>query len=235
MIPLFIDVETTGLEADDRLVQVAYKNPWTAEGDPYWNELFKSPKPMSVDAMSVCHITNRMLEDKPVFIGSDMYEHLQEKFDDPSTVFVAHNADFDRGFFLKEGMQLPEKYICTYKVAHHHDKKAELPKHTLQYLRYLREIESKPGQEVIMAHDALSDVIVLEGLFDWFLQHYTMEEMIEISKQPILFKKLLFGKYQGQSFTDVARKDFDYLLWMRRAMTLDVNMKHTLEHYINNR
>lgn len=235
MNPLFIDVETTGLEEDDRLVQVAYKGRWKKGDDPWHNELFKAPKPMSVDAMSICHITNRMLADKPAFIGSDMYENLQARFDDPNTVFVAHNADFDRKFFLKEGMRLPEKTICTYKIAHHDDALAELPKHTLQYLRYLHEIESKPGQEVIMAHDALSDVIVLEGLFDWFEKKYTMEEMIKISAKPILFKKMHFGKYKGEWFKDIARKDLDYLMWARRSMTLDENMKHTLEHYINNR
>lgn len=223
---VFLDVETTGVAETDRLCQLAYS---TNNGARV--ALFKPPVPMTVDAMSICHITNEMLEGAPAFAESDARNELQSLFDDDG-ILVAHNANFDLGFLLKEGMALPKRHICTMKVAHHHDKKGELEKHNLQYLRYLYGLKF---EQEINAHDAMGDVWVLEKLFDWYKQHYTIEQMVEISSKPILLKKMPFGKYKGDWFKDIAKKDFDYLLWMRRAMDMDENMKYTVEHYINNR
>jgi len=60
---IFLDVETTGTEEKDRIVQVAYKY---LKGESFV-EYFKPEIPISIDAMSVCHITNEMVADKPAF------------------------------------------------------------------------------------------------------------------------------------------------------------------------
>ena len=86
---IFLDTETTGNEVGkDRLVQVCYE----ASGE-IKNEYFKPPLPMSVKAMSVTHITNKMLEDKPPFEGSEMKAELELLLREG--VMVAHNAAFD--------------------------------------------------------------------------------------------------------------------------------------------
>jgi len=226
---IFLDTETTGVEETDRLCQIAYK--YHGE-DICYQSLFKPPVPMSVEAMAICHITNKMLEDKKPFIGSKDFKDLELEFQGDDTILVAHNAQFDMRFLLKEGLNMPKQHICTMKLAHYHDKKAELGKHTLQYLRYYHDL---PMEDGIMAHEARSDVLVLEKLYEWFLEHYTVEEMVKISSVPILYKKMPFGKYKGDWFKDIARKDLDYLLWMRRGMALDEDMKHTVEYHINNR
>lgn len=231
---IFLDTETTGTEPADRLVQLAYRvvdsenrqNVIAHEG------LYKPPVPMKVEAMAVCHITNKMLADKLPFAGSEDAKRLQELFDDPESVLIAHNADFDMGFLVKEGLVLPKKYVCTMKVAHFHDKDAKLDKHTLQFLRYLYELEF---EQVINPHDAMSDVIVLEGLFEWYRKVYSVDEMVQISSVPILLKKMMFGKHKGKWFKDIALIDLDYLRWARREMTLDPNLKYTLDYYINAR
>jgi exodeoxyribonuclease X len=227
MKPLFLDVETTGTEQTDRLCQIAYKIENLQQVD-----LFKPPVPVSVEAMAITHITNKMLEKFDPFENSLFKEILQAQFDDENTVFVAHNAEFDMGFLLKEGMVLPKNHICTMKVAHHFDEKAELKRHTLQFLRYYYDLQLT-GE--INAHDALSDVLVLEKLYEFYSQHFTVEQMIEISSKPILLKKMNFGKYKDQWFKDIAKKDMDYILWMRRSMDLDPNMRYTLDHYIKSR
>lgn len=222
---LFLDVETTGTEEKDRLCQLAYK----LKGYEGCEYLFKPEVPMTVGAMSVCHITDKMLEDKPMFKSSLLYPTLKTLFKDPQTVFVAHNAEFDMGFLEREGLRLPERFICTMKVAHHHDTKGELEKHNLQFLRYTYGLEF---EEEINPHDALSDVLVLEKLFDYYNNHYTVDQMVEISSRPILFKKMMFGKYKGKLFADIAKIDTDYFKWLLRETKVDANMRHTLEYYL---
>jgi len=70
---VFLDVEATGVDQTDRLVQVAYR-----AGDTDVNELFTPPVPMRVTAMAVHHITNKHLADKPAFNGSKTHSDLIE-------------------------------------------------------------------------------------------------------------------------------------------------------------
>jgi len=230
---IFYDTETTGIREDAgaRLVQLAYKI-LSDNGPVVFDELFNPGVEISTDAMAVNHITNEMVADKPVFTDSNMAKHFQSLIDEGG-IFIAHNAAFDVEFLRRGGVEIPkEQSICTLKVAHHHDKKAQLKKYNLQYLRYHYALQF---DEEINPHDALSDVIVLEKLFEQYEQHYSIEEMLKISQEPILYKKMPFGKHVGQWFKDVARSDLDYLVWARKTWDLDENMKHTLEYYINNR
>ena len=236
---VFLDTETTGLGADGRLCQVAYKfSGQEAEA------LFKPPVPIEIEAMSVTHITNRMVADKESFIGSQMHQDLEKIFA-VGNILVAHNAAFDAGILLKEGVQT-EKTIDTHKIAHHLDVDAELPKHNLQYLRYYYDLEVENAS----AHDALGDVRVLEKLFDYFFAKMSVEEpdeekvlaaMLEISARPILIKKFNFGKYTGELVSDVAKKDSGYLTWLfnqkvmdrERGIANDENWIFTLDKYPN--
>ena len=56
---IFLDTETTGTGPDDRLCQIAFK----PEVGPATSELFNPGMPISIDAMAVHHITNKMVED----------------------------------------------------------------------------------------------------------------------------------------------------------------------------
>lgn len=222
---IFLDVETTGTEDYDRLVQVAYK---TVPGGETASELFKPPLPISVDAMAITHITNKMVKDCPAFVGSRMFKDLEVEFGNKG-ILVAHNARFDKKMLEREGLKLGS-YICTMKLAHHHDKKAELPKHTLQYLRYNFDIEVE-GQ----AHDAMGDVNVLCALFDYYKQFYTVEEMLEICSRPILLKKMMFGKYKGETFPDILKRDKNYLEWVQRDVKMDEDLEYTINHYLHDK
>ena len=63
---IFLDTETTGNGPDDRLIQIAYK----PENRPAVSGLFNPGKKISVDAMVVHHITDKMVQDKPEFMGA---------------------------------------------------------------------------------------------------------------------------------------------------------------------
>jgi len=96
---IYLDTETTGNGPDDRLCQIAFK----PENGPAVCELFNPGKPISIDAMAVHHITNKMVEDKPPFRGSEVCDQLDELVADVDNVIVAHNAQFDMQMLHMEG------------------------------------------------------------------------------------------------------------------------------------
>ncbi len=235
---VFLDTETTGTSPDSRLCQVAYKR----NGEEF-ESLFKPPIPIEIEAMAVSHITNRMVENKELFIGSKMHKDLSRIFSE-GHILVAHNASFDAEMLKRENIEV-QNIIDTYKLAQHMDPEALIPKYSLQYLRYYFDL----NVEDATAHDALGDIRVLEKLFSHYYVIMTkefgdegiiLEKMIEISSRPIFVKKFNFGKYSGMFVGEVAASDPGYLRWLldQKIKTRDngedndENWIYTLEHYI---
>jgi DNA polymerase III epsilon subunit-like protein len=231
---IFLDTESTGNEiGKDRLCQVCYRTEKETK-----TEYFKPPLPVSVKAMSVTHITNKMLADKPAFIGSTMFKELQKLLIE--RVLVAHNAKFDQAILEAEGLKVPQ-FICTLRVARYLDTENIIPEYNLQYLRYYLDIDV-PGN----AHDAEADVNVLEALFSRLLakvkeetkdEEKAIKRMIEISSTPTLFKKFNFGKYKDKTLDEVVDKDSKYLEWLLKEKMKTPEQEedwiYTLEHYLN--
>ncbi|MDO8529552.1 MAG: exonuclease domain-containing protein [bacterium] len=235
---IFLDAETTGKDPADRLCQVGFKfNNEESES------LFKPPVPIQIEAMSISHITNKMVADKEPFIGSEMHEKLLDIFA-KETILVAHNAQFDVEMLKKENIEI-KNVIDTLKVAHHLDKEAKIPRYNLQYLRYFLDLEL----DNIVPHNALGDVRVLEKIFERLFQkmmvdfkdeHAVIAEMLEISSKPIIMKKFPFGKYKGSKVVDIAKTDPGYLRWLlgkkieerEQGGKNDENWIYTLEYYL---
>jgi len=135
--------------------------------------------------------------------------------------------------------------IDTFKLAQYLDVAGEIPKYALQYLRYYHELEVSNAR----AHDALGDIRVLEKLFDYYFEKILasgkdeeeiIDEMINVSALPTLIKKFNFGKHNGESVADVARRDRNYLQWLLNEKIKkrdfdgenDEDWIYTLEHYL---
>lgn len=236
---VFLDTETTGLGKEDRVCQVAYK----FKGEEK-ESLFKPPVPISVESMSVSHVTNKMVADKKAFIDSEMFKDLKEIFQ-KDNILVAHNADFDAEMLKREGLEI-NKIIDTFKLAHYLDYEGEIPRYNLQYLRYYFEFEIADAT----AHNALGDIRVLEVIFDHYYSkmlaikttpEVAISEMIKISSQPILIRKFNFGKYNGEWVEAVAKKDTGYLKWLlgeknkarENGEDEDTNWIYTLRYHLN--
>lgn len=231
---IFLDTETTGSElSTDRLFEVAYK----FRGKTY-SEYFKPPVPVSVKSQSITHITDEMLKDKTKFSESKMKKDLQEIL--KHNILVAHSAEFDIDMLAREEVYASD-FICTMKVMRYLDEKSEIPEYGLQYLRYFLKLNVKDAH----AHDAKSDIKVLEALFYYLFERMEKagktdeqiaEEMIRVSRQPILFKMINFGKYKGRLLEDVALSDRGYLEWLlEKKMISDTdeeNWIYSLKYYL---
>jgi len=224
---IFLDTETTGTEKEDRLCQLAYK----LETGEIVNQLFNPPLPIEIEAMSVHHITNEMVENKPTFKGSPDHQKLVTLLNDDKNILVAHNAKFDVDMLVKEGIH-PKKVICTLKLARHLDPNGVIPKYKLQYLRYYLGIQIEAT-----AHDALGDILVLEKLFERLFARMSKDigpsavenKMIDISSKPVLLSRMFFGKHKGELFRDIP---VDYLKWLSGKDDLDEDMRFTVGHYL---
>ncbi len=232
---LFLDTETTDNTPDARLIQLAYKNP--ATGDEV-NSYFKPPVDISVGAMSIHHVTNAMVAQKPAFEGSDDKSTLQTLLQDHT--LIAHNASFDIGILKNEGVET-KTFIDTLRIARH---VIDSESYKLQYLRYLLDLNIEG-----MAHDAWGDILVLEGLYNHLVavvkEKYSLssdqevyDKMIELTGLPVLMENVLFGKHRGKTFKEVATSDMGYLEWLYGSETSkpehdqNEDLVYTLKQYI---
>ena len=232
---IFFDTETTGNTEKDYLCQIAYKTDKES-----FAGLYKPPLKVPPEASAVHHITNKMLEDKPVFSQSADFKKIKDLLEDKNTVVIAHNAPFDLMIVKKEGI-IPANFICTLRLARHLDPEGKIERYNLQYLRYLLEIEIDAT-----AHDALGDVLVLEKLYERLKNKIIEQEkigedeaikkMIEISSHPSLFKYINFGKHNGKELKEIARMDPGYLEWLLAQKVesdqIDEDWIYTLKHYL---
>ena len=222
---IYLDIKTTGNGPADRLCQIAFK----IKGGYTVNELFNPRMPISIDAMTVHHITNEMEVEKPQFRNSDTWRKLQDLINSDGNVMVAHNSAFDVDMLKKEGIE-PKNVICTLKLARYFDKDGVIPKYGLQYLRYYLKlnVDATP-------HTALGDILVLEALFNRIYAKAVIEfgddtvaKMIELSSKPVLYRKMPFGKHKGLRMEEVP---LDYLQWLS-GTDLEEDLRYTIEQYL---
>ncbi len=238
---IFLDTETTGLGPDDRLCQLAY----TFMGEEH-EALFKPPLPISIDAMSVTHITNRMVEDKETFAESRMKMDLMRLLAE-GNVLVAHNARFDVDMLRREDIVVKE-FIDTFKVIYFLDETDAIPRYALQYLRYYFDLNIDEAP----AHSALGDVRVLVALFEYLFgmmmerignEEQVLAQMIEVSSKPLLYRTFTFGKHMGKAVKVVADEDPGYINWLLNQKIMsrengeddDENWIYTLDFYTKNK
>ena len=69
---IFFDTETTGIDAEDRLCQIAYKS-----GEEIFCEIYKPEKPIPPGASAVHHITNEMVKDRPAFTDAPEFPKIK--------------------------------------------------------------------------------------------------------------------------------------------------------------
>ncbi len=230
---LFLDTETTGNDlAKDRLCQVCYRTATKTR-----TEYFKPPVPIEIKSMSITHITNKAVADKEAFATSAMKKELEILLADH--ILVAHNAKFDIAMLEAEGL-IVSQFICTLRLARYLDEEAVIPEYNLQYLRYYLDLEIDGP-----AHEAETDVKVTEAIFERQLQKFkeknseedeVIKEMVRISNQPTILKRIPFGKYKDKMLAEIVQIDRGYLEWLYKQKLTDgegdEDWLYTLRHYL---
>lgn len=222
--PIYYDTETTGVKPDkDRIIEIA-------AFDPVLNRsfcAFVNPQmPIPPESTQICGITDEMVKDAKTFhdVGKEFIE-----FCEGDVVLIAHNNDpFDKQFLIHETKRsniiLPNyQYIDTLKWARKY--RPDLPRHSLQYLREIYNVEANN------AHRALDDVIVLYKVFSQMIEDLPMEKIIKLLyESTTTMRQMPFGKYRGEPFDKVPKH---YLKWLATSGALDKPenelLKKTLE------
>ncbi len=230
---IILDLETTGIEVDDKIVSVGLLN---AEKKEYRYGLFNEGKKISVEASSLHHISNEMIQGKEAFTESEIYKYLQE-YNTPQNSLIMHNSKFILQMLNKTGFVWQGSIIDTQRTTKHLIPECE--RFSLQILRYELRLYTQEEalkkeygiKDALFAHHALSDALVIALLLQYLEEMDTLEAMEQLSTQNVLLAKLNFGKYKGHYIEDIAHNDRGYLEWMLQSLSdLDDDLRYSIEY-----
>ena len=234
---IFIDLETTGVESNDKICSVALIIV-DKETVSYKYELVNEGKKIPPQASSIHHITNEMIKEKPSFKDSDAYKFLQQNNNEKNTL-IAHNIKFNLQKLSSAGMIWKGDVIDTLRVTKHLIPECEF--FSLQVLRYELKLyrgedkeKDKLGiKDALSAHNALSDALIVKLLFNSLGELASVDKMKELSFKNVLLQKFDFGKYAGKYIEEIAMNDRGYLQWMLEGITdLDEDLRYSINYYL---
>jgi exodeoxyribonuclease X len=254
-----LDTETTGLEENDRILQVAYGvflfDPKTKNFEKvlYREENITPPVDIKPEAAAVHGIWYTDLKNAPNFEDSKSNKELRI-LKDMGAYFVAHNAFFDANMLKKEDIDWDRaKIIDTLRLVKHKYKNNEkVLKYSLQYLRYLFDYDRNGLSKImrdfnvrkIQAHTALSDIVVLHYLVKELFTKYSFDEILNMAHSPVLMDEITFGRVfpKGTKISEAVlstyeqygrkKQGYDYLNWALKNMELDFDKKYSIAYFI---
>ncbi|MEN8147794.1 MAG: exonuclease domain-containing protein [Campylobacterota bacterium] len=230
---IYLDLETTGLEEADRICSLGLiiVDESTAQTE---EALIKPARKIRPEAMAVHHITNETVKEAPSFSDAEIVKLLQAN-NSEENILVAHNISFDLAMLAKEGFFWRGGVIDTLKCSRHLIEETE--RFSLQYLRYelgLYRSEEKEAEKLgleIKAHSALSDAFHVRLLHHYLKEMADDETLMELTVEPVLIKKFVFGKYRDHYLEEVAMNDAGYLNWMLEQQ-IDEDLEYSIKHYL---
>jgi len=234
---IFLDIETTGYEKEDRICSLGAL---FFEEENYKKNIYglcNEGKKIPALASAQHNITNEMIADKVLLSESRFFKELLKQNSSENTLIV-HNAVFVLGMLASSGLKWRGKIIDTQRVVKHHIPECEL--FTLAFLRYelnlyRQELSVKKEcgiKDALLSHHALSDALFIKLLFDYLQKELSIEKMYQLSFENVLLEKLPFGKYLGRYIEEIAMIDRSYLVWMLSLETLDEDLRYSLEYYL---
>lgn len=215
------DSETAGMAPPAGVVEVATVDLWVhSDGvigrGRMWSSLVNPGASIPPEASGIHDITDDMVMDAPSF--GEVIDRITGHHDEgvTPTHYAAHNAKFDRQWFdPPNGV-----WVDTYKVACL--MWPDAPNHKLGTLRYY--LNLKLADDAGPRHRALADAYTTAALLRRALATATLEEMVEVSKQPAVLPRIQFGKHAGKRFVEI---EASYLEWMVKQKDMDEDAVHT--------
>jgi len=240
---VLFDTETTGNQAEDKIIQVGAMVIGSKGEVEVYDELCSADLPIKVEAMEVHNITPDIIEGKAPFTSTKFWNDLAS-LNSENNYLIAHNIKFDLGMLEKEGFVNNMKLLDTLRCSKHLFPESDY--HRLQYFRYSLGLYKKEQAEAtkhnitIKAHDAIGDVLVMKLLLSELVakvkEQYAgvnpMVKLVELTNTPVMMQSFKFGKYKGEQIADIARSDAGYIKWMLKSLELDEDLKYTLERVL---
>ena len=194
------------------------------------------PVAISYEAMAVHHITPEQIVGCELLQNTLPYKRLNE-LNTAENIMVIHNAKFDLEMLFREDFENNMKVIDTFRVLKHIQPD---DRHSLQVNRYSLGLYKKEQELInkynieINAHDALGDVVVLKLLLDYLLEKYSIEKLLQLTKEPILYEKFYNGKYKREKILDIIEKDPNYIEYLLTTndFELDFDLRYSLNYYL---
>lgn len=224
MLVRVCDVETTGMTAEDKVVELGFcdliLDEETAEwSEPchLWSTLVNPGVKIPPEAMAVHHITDDMVKDAPPW-----EEAVRMMYVDGPEHFCAHNAKFEALFITPP----PGGWLCTYRTSVHLAPNA--PGWSNQVLRYWLKLKV---DHVLASppHRAGPDAYVTAHLLKRILTKATPDRLKMITDKPLILPKFTFGKWAMQPIEEI---DSGYLSWLLKQ-DFDEDIKATAFHHLN--
>jgi len=234
---IFFDLETTGLNEDDKVVSLGLVVMSNTQSHTVY-ELINEGKKISPIASSINHITNEMLVGKTSCIESEIYTILNSN-NSLETTLVVHNAKFILEKLQSCGIEWKGAVIDTLKVTKHLIPECE--QFSLQILRYELKLYKKENEELkflcinehINAHHSLSDAVVIKLLYSYLLEMVNHTKMQNLTFENVLIQKFTFGKYKDEYIEDILLRDRAYLIWMlEKLVDIDEDLRYSIDYYL---
>lgn len=219
---MVIDTETTGLDPEtEKVVEVGavevelVRKKWRL--GRMFTSLVDPGKLIPPDAMAIHHIRDEEVAGALPIKNTVDFLNGYSPF-----IPAAHNAAFDQKFLPS----FSPDWICTYRCARHIW--PDFPRHGNQFLRYQLKLLNEPDELAMPPHRARPDAYVSAHLLVRMLEEKTPEELLALTKAPILIKTVGFGKHFGQEWSKVPR---DYLNWILGKTDFDPDVAYTAKHW----
>jgi len=222
---VILDTETTGIEEEDRLIQLGMLviDKETSKIEVF-EGFFNPGIEIKIRAMETHNIVPAMIDGKEEFKSSKLFQKL-EQLNTVENTMIIHNAPFDLKMLQKEGFELKMGLIDTLRCSKHIYPESEF--HRLQYLRYslgLYKIEKEEAQKLgieLKSHDAIGDCLFLKNLLDKMVKDIELltinenpfERLKELTKTPVFVETIGFGKHKGKLLVEIVSTDRSWLLW----------------------
>lgn len=229
MILSVVDTETTGNGDEDQVVDLAIVTVMPDGREvSRWSSLVKPTCMLSYEAMAIHHILPDELQHFWTMPELLAMRGLPELLSE-GVVLVAHNAEFDLKMLSQSGVKrLPTEIICTWRCSAH--VWPEAPNHKNQVLRYWLGIKV-PDLGTLPPHRAMPDALVTSRILMRLLRERSVEELVTLTKEPLLLRTVRFGKHRGEAWKSVPT---DYLRWVL-GKDFDRDVEHTARHHLKQR
>ena len=224
-----IDLETTGLDLDDEVVEIGAVDLDVDTGEicDVASQIIRPCKSIPADACAVHHITDDDVAGAPSWpeVWPRIFNGAQNVI-----AFAAHNASFESKWIGAELLR-EKPLICTYKAALRIWPDA--PEHKNQTLRYWLKLPVDRDR-TIPTHRALPDAYVTAHLLHKILTSGAcVDDIVLWSGQPALLHIVAFGKHKGLKWADVPDGYLDWTIF--KSDITDENIRHTAQTIRANR